>query len=75
MQKILEKIFQLNLYAVNTAISYNSFRNCIIGSLDKYAPFKKRVARANDVPYMAKNIKAISNRSRGVFFFRVKNST
>ena len=46
-------------------ISYKCFHDCVVKTLDKYAPLKKRYARANEVPYMTKRLrKAISNRSR-----------
>ena len=46
-------------------ISYSIFYKSFISVLDKYAPLKKRLVRANEVPYMTKKLrKAISNRSR-----------
>lgn len=55
-----EKLNQLN-----KPISYPSFYKSLISSLDNHAPIKKRLARANEVPYMTKRLrKAISNRSR-----------
>ena len=41
------------------------FYKTFITTLDKHAPLKKRLVRANEVPYMTKKLrKAISNRSR-----------
>ena len=54
-----------NLSAVHQPISYDVFYKTFITTLDKHAPLKKRLVRANEVPYMTKKLrKAISTRSR-----------
>ena len=53
------------LTSIIQPISYDIFYKTFISTLDKYAPIKKRLVRANEVPYMTKKLrKAISNRSR-----------
>ena len=45
--------------------TYSELAQATLLILEKYAPRKKRVVRANEVPYMTKTLwKAISNRSR-----------
>ena len=44
--------------------NYSEFKNCCL-DLNTYAPLKKRLVCANEVPYMTKTVrKAIANRSR-----------
>ena len=45
--------------------NYNKFQNIISGVLDKHAPLKKKYLRANNSPFMTKQLrKMIMNRSR-----------
>ena len=45
--------------------SYRSFEETVINTLNKHAPLKKEIVRADEVPYMTKNLKkAIATRSR-----------
>ena len=45
--------------------NYNEFERCFLEVLNAFAPIKKRLVRANEVPYMMKALrKAIANRSR-----------
>ena len=45
--------------------SYDDFENYFINSLNKHAPVKNKVLRANNKPFMNQTIKkAISDRSR-----------
>ena len=55
-------------------INYNQFERTFMEVLNRHAPVKKRVARANEVPYMTKKLrKAIANRSRlEHIFYRYK---
>ena len=47
-----------------TKIGYNNFENTFLNVLDKHAPFKKKLIRANHAPYMTKALrKAIMRRS------------
>ena len=51
----------------NTSIhnDYSSFQNILSNVLNKHAPVKKKYLRANDSPFMTKNLrKMIMNRSR-----------
>ena len=44
---------------------YQPFENAFLKVLDMHAPIKKKIVRANDVPYMTKALrKAIATRSR-----------
>ena len=45
--------------------NYNEFKDGCLQILNTHAPLKKRLVRANEVPYMTKTLrKAIANRSR-----------
>ena len=45
--------------------NYNKFERCFLEVLNAHAPIRKRLVRANEVPYMTKALgKAIANRSR-----------
>ena len=45
-------------------ISYKNFENIFLKILEHHAPLKKKIARANNVPYMTKTLrKAIMRRS------------
>ena len=45
--------------------NYNEFEICFLEVLNAHAPIKRRLVRANEVPYMTKALrKAIANRSR-----------
>ena len=45
--------------------SYGSFEESVINTLNKHAPLKKKIVRANELPDMTKNLrKAIATRSR-----------
>lgn len=46
-------------------LNYESFHGAIITAVDKHAPLKKKIVRANNSPFMTKELrKAIMNRSR-----------
>ena len=48
----------------NNIESYKFFEKVFLGTLNKYAPLKKKYVRANHVPYVAKTLwKAIMRRS------------
>ena len=45
-------------------INYSSFENIFLSVLNKHTPYKKKVVRANQKPYLTKQLrKAIMNRS------------
>ena len=53
-----------NAYAVNDTSDYLSFHNIYMGILNKHAPSKKKIIRANHAPYVSKTLrKAIMKRS------------
>ena len=59
-------VFKLELSEVlsNNVCSYKSFEEIFLKVLDKNAPLKKKIIRANHAPYMTKNLrKAIMKRS------------
>ena len=45
-------------------ITYKNFENIFLKTLEHHAPLKKKIVRANNVPYMTKTLrKAIMRRS------------
>ena len=45
--------------------SYESFEESVINTLNKHAPLKRKIVRANEVPYITKALeKAIATKSR-----------
>ena len=52
-------------YNLQGCENYSKFESKILEVFNQHAPIKKRIVRANEVPYMTKNLrKAIANRSR-----------
>ena len=50
---------------MNVKFNFTEFNNTFLKLLDKHAPLKKRIIRANEVPYMTKALrKAIMRRSQ-----------
>ena len=50
--------------SLETVLDYNSFEENFSGVLNKHAPLKNKVLRANHAPYVAKGLrKAITKRS------------
>ena len=60
------ELFQEDLKKqIGDSINYTKFNIGFLKVLDRHLPLKKRIVRANEVPYMTKNLrKAIANRSR-----------
>ena len=56
---------QANLGKLNLNGKYIDFGSIFINALNKHAPLKEKLVRANNAPYINKNLsKAIMNRSR-----------
>ena len=63
--KFRDELGQKLLLLCNSDKGYDQFEIVILNILNKHAPLKKKVVRANEVPYMTKALrKAIANRSR-----------
>ena len=62
---------------LDTVEDYVDFKANVLDILNKHAPKKKRLIRANEVPYMTKTLrKAIANRSRlENQFYKLKTET
>ena len=60
------RIFRENLkHELQNCESYTQYKSSFLKTLNGHAPLKKKIVRANEVPYMTKALrKAISNRSR-----------
>ena len=60
------ELFQEDLNRkIEDSIDYTKFNIGFLEVLDRHVPLKKRIVRANEVPYMTRNLrKAIANRSR-----------
>ena len=54
-----------NALAISDVSNYESFENIFLTNFDRHAPVKKKLVRANHVPYMTKTLrKAIMRRSQ-----------
>ena len=63
----------LDKFSSSNAQSYTEFENNFLHSLNKHAPFKKKIIRANNKPYMTKKLrKAIMKRSQLEKYFHKK---
>ena len=66
---------ELSIKLRHSINDYKSFETVFLSILEKHAPMKKKVIRANHVPYMTKNLrKAIMKRSQLASKYR-KNPT